>query len=350
MSSEPQSLPSAWHAFLAGRGARLANGRVGDFGEPQAEVLAARDGTIVADLSHNALIEVTGDDATAFLHAQFTNDVQALPEGAAQWSGWCSPKGRLLATFLLLKRAGGCLLMLPAEIAPAITKRLGMFVLRSKVKIQDASPRYARIGFAGKKAGVIVAREWGHAPDPLRSVEKDGRIAVALDAERFVVFAPEDAAQHVFDALAEHATRAGADAWEWTSIHAGIPIIVGATQDAFVPQMANFDLVGGVSFKKGCYPGQEIVARTQYRGILKRRMALAHVASRASAPGERVFSKAFGDQAAGTVVNAAPAPGGGTDLLVVAQIESLRNGDLHLDSPEGPPLEIRSHPATEAAP
>ena len=117
-----------------------------------------------------------------------------------------------------------------------------------------------------------------------------------------------------------------------------------------MPQMDNFDLLGGVIFRKGCYPGQEIVARTQYRGILKRRMALAHAAGRAPVPGERVFSKAFGDQAAGEVVNAAPAPGGGTDLLVVAQIESLRNGDLRLDSPEGPPLEIRSHPATEAAP
>ena len=351
MSSAPPNPTSSWHAFLAGRGARLDGARVAHFGEPREELVAARDGTIVADLSHNALIEVTGDDATAFLHAQFTNDVEALPEGAAQWNGWCSAKGRLLATFLLVKRPGGYLLMLPAEIAPAIAKRLGMFVLRSKVKIQDASARYARIGFAGKKAGVIVAREWGHAPDPLRSVEKDGRIVVALDLERFVVLAPEEAAPHAFDALAEHATRAGADAWEWTSIHAGIPTIVAATQESFVPQMANFDLVGGVSFRKGCYPGQEIVARTQYRGILKRRMALAHVAADAApAPGERVFSKAFGDQAAGEVVNAAPAPGGGTDLLVVAQIESLRSGDLHLDSPDGRPLEIRSHPATETTP
>jgi len=113
--------------------------------------------------------------------------------------------------------------------------------------------------------------------------------------------------------------------------------------------MANLDLVGGVSFRKGCYPGQEIVARTQYRGILKRRMALAHVAGAAPAPGQKVYSRAFGDQAAGEVVSAAASPEGGADFLVVAQIESLRDGDLHLDSPDGALVDIRRKPAEAAA-
>jgi len=172
---------------------------------------------------------------------------------------------------------------------------------------------------------------------------------VALDADRFVVYAPAEAAPRTFDLLAANAKPAGADAWEWTSIHAGIPVIVTATQEKFVPQMANLDLVGGVSFKKGCYPGQEIVARTQYRGILKRRMALAHADAAPLAPGQRLFSKAFGEQAAGEIVNAAPSPEGGTDFLVVAQIESLDSGDLRLDSPDGKPIEIRRRPATAAA-
>ncbi len=302
--------------------------------EARAQARAARDGTIVADLSHNALIEVSGDDATAFLHAQFTNDVQALPQGAAQWNGWCSAKGRLLATFLLVKRAQGYLLLLPMEIAAPIAKRLGMFVLRSKVKIADASDRYARFGIAGKEAAVLAAG----IPD-----------AIALGNDRFLAIVPADTAAATLDRLAASATRVGRDAWEWTSIHAGIPTIVAATQEAFVPQMANFDLVGGVSFRKGCYPGQEIVARTQYRGILKRRMALAHVPGDPPAPGQKVYSSAFGDQAAGEVVNAAPAPDGGADLLVVAQIESLRRGDLRLGSPDGTPIDIRRHPAEASA-
>jgi len=302
--------------------------------DPREETRAARDGTVVADLSHNALIEVTGDDATEFLHAQFTNDVQALAAGAAQWNGWCSAKGRLLATFLLAKRPAGYLLLLPAEIAAPIAKRLGMFVLRSKVKIADASARFARFGIAGRDAAAIAAT----IPE-----------AIPLGDGRFVAIAPIEQAAAMRDRLAARATVVGPEAWEWTSIQAGIPTIVAATQEAFVPQMANLDLVGGVSFRKGCYPGQEIVARTQYRGILKRRMALAHVAGAAPAPGQKVYSRAFGDQAAGEVVSAAASPEGGADFLVVAQIESLRDGDLHLDSPDGALVDIRRKPAEAAA-
>jgi tRNA-modifying protein YgfZ len=304
----------------------------------------------IADLSDNALLRVTGDDATAFLHAQFTNDVQALPVGGAQWNGWCTAKGRLIATFLLLRRSDGYLLMLPAEIAAPIAKRLAMFVLRSKVKIQDATELYARIGVAGANAASILERHWPKRPEPMRSVEKDGAVCVALDAERFVALVPPAAAPAMWDLFAKDAAKAGSDAWELASIRAGVPTIVAATQEAFVPQMANFDLVGGVSFRKGCYPGQEIVARTQYRGGLKRRMALAHFpGDERPAPGQSVYSGTFGDQAAGTIVNAAPAPGGGFDALVVAQIESLAQGDLRLKAPDGPRLEILSFPATADA-
>ena len=285
---------------------------------------------LLADLSHNALLSVTGDDAAAFLHGQFTNDVEALGVGDAQWNGWCSPKGRLLATFLLLRRPGEFLLLLPAELAPSIAKRLSMYVLRSKVKIADVSAQYARRGIIGSRS----------EPKPMRVLEKDGAIVVGLDAGRFIALMPPQGAP---------AANTPLDAWELASIRAGVPTITAATQEAFVPQMANFDLVGGVSFKKGCYPGQEIVARTQYRGGLKRRMALAHVDGASPAPGQSVFSPAFGDQSAGTVVNVAPDPAGGHDLLVVAQIESLREGSLRLGAPDGAPIEIRSHPAAESA-
>jgi len=317
-----------------------------------ADLLAARDGTIACDLSHNALLEIAGDDATAFLHGQFTNDVESLPVGAAQWNGWCSAKGRLLATFLLVRTETGYLMMLPATIAPGVAKRLGMFVLRSRVKIRDVSADLARIGLAGKVAASVAARHWGHTPDPMRSVESKGSRCVALDASRFVVLAPMADAQEALEVFSENVTRAGAEAWEWTMIAAGVPTIVTETQEAFVPQMANLELIGGVSFKKGCYPGQEIVARTQYRGILKRRMALAHIGADAAtkpAPGMAVYSTAFGEQAAGEIANAAPAPEGGTDFLVVAQVESLRQRDLHLDSASGPAIEIRSHPPIDPA-
>lgn len=315
---------------------------------PSPELAAARDHAIVVELAHEALLAVTGEDAAAFLHAQFTNDVQALAADQAQWNGWCSAKGRLLATFLLARRADGFLLMLPSEIATPVAKRLGMFVLRAKAKIQDVSAGFARFGVAGPHAARAV-QGLTDVPAAMRVAERDGVATIALDARRFVVLAPAERADAVRQALQREAAPASIDAWTWTTVQAGIPRITTATQEAFVPQMANFELVGGVSFRKGCYPGQEIVARTQYRGILKRRMALAHVDSPTRPqPGDPLYGAAFGEQAAGEVVEAAPAPEGGWDLLAVAQIGSLRSRDLRFGATDGPPLDIRSHPAADA--
>jgi tRNA-modifying protein YgfZ len=285
----------------------------------------------IADLSHYAVLRVTGADAAAFLHAQFTNDVEALAVDAAQWNGWCTPKGRLVATFLLARRNDEFLIVLPAEIAGPIAKRLGMFVLRSKVKIADASADYARRGLL----------DAGDAPAAMRVADRDGAIVVGLGGGRALMLAAPAGAP---------AANTDADAWELASIRAGVPTVTAATQEAFVPQMANFELVGGVSFKKGCYPGQEIVARMQYRGGLKRRMARAHIAGAdRPQPGDHVYSSAFGDQSAGTIVNAAPAPEGGFDVLVVAQIESIERGDLRWKATDGAPVEIREHPPLAAA-
>jgi len=301
----------------------------------------------VAPLPDNAVIAVSGDDTAAFLHGQFTNDVEGLAEGGAQWSGWCTPKGRLYATFLLVRRRGDFLLVLPAEMAAAFAKRLAMYVLRSRVRIEDVSSSLACTGVAGDTAANAVAKLWGAAPAPMAAAQSAGALCVGLEAQRFLVVSPAAGAEALREKLGAGGTR---EQWEWASVHAGVPTIVNATREAFVPQMANFELVGGVSFRKGCYPGQEIVARTQYRGILKRRMALAHLAAdERPQPGDAVFSTAFGDQAAGTVVNVAAAPQGGYDALVVAQVEGLAKRDLHWKSPGGPPLEIIAHPPLEAA-
>jgi len=350
MSSEPAAPQSSWLAFLASRGARLEEGRVADFGNPRAELEAARDAAIVADLSSNAVLAIAGDDATQFLHSQFTNDVQALALGAAQWNGWCSAKGRLLATFVLARRDGGYLLVLPADIAAAVARRLRMFVLRSKVTIRDTGAELARIAITGPKAREAIAHALGEAPPALGSVQRGEAVCVALDEQRFLLIAPPSEARVLWESLATKATEAGAAAWDWSLVRAGIPIVVAQTQEAFVPQMANFELVGGVSFRKGCYPGQEIVARTQYRGILKRRMALVHTdADTAPIPGDSVYSEAFEDQAAGEVANAAAAPEGGFDLLVVGQLEALRRGELRLGTPDGPSATVLSYPDADSA-
>ena len=287
--------------------------------------------TLLVDLSDNALLAITGDDATTFLQGQLTNDVAALESGQSQWTGWCSPKGRLIATLLLIKRGDGYLAMLPAELAPPIAKRLDMFVLRSKVKIADVSAGHARFGLVGPGAA--------QAAQEMTGLDV---ISLPLGPELQLVIGP---AGSIHPSL----TPGRREDWTLALIRAGIPTIVAATQDEFVPQMANFDLIGGVSFRKGCYTGQEIVARTQYRGILKKRMAIAHVDGVTPQPGQSVYSPAFGEQSAGTVVNVAPAPEGGFDVLVVAQIQSLREDKLRLGSPDGAPIEIRRHPAEAPA-
>jgi hypothetical protein len=307
--------------------------------------LPDRGATFLVDLSHNALLRASGDDAAQFLHTQSTNDVQALAAGGAQWNGWCSAKGRLLATFLLVRRAPDFLLMLPKEIAEPVRKRLAMFILRSKVRLEDATAQFVRLGVVGPDAARAVATWTGSEPAILESVEHAGSTVVRLEAGRFVIFAPAEGAEAVRQALSRDAVAAGIDAWEAASIQAGIPTIVAATQEAFVPQWVNYELIGGVSFKKGCYPGQEIVARMHYRGGLKKRMALAHIAGPdAPAPGDNLYSSAFGEQSAGQVANAAGSPTGGYDALVVAQLESLDRRDLRWKSPDGPAVELRELP------
>ena len=321
-----------WNSELTDQGAQFADGRVADFGDPAGELAASVGGGIVCDLSHYGLIEVSGADATTYLQAQFCNDIAALADNSAQWNGWCSPKGRLLATFMAWRNPHGYLLQLPRSLQGAIQKRMQMFVLRSKVTLRDASADRVHFGVAGAGSEAMIASVIGAVPvTPMSISTIEAGTVVRLSSERFEIFAREDIAIKWWRELPTVATRAGAPVWDRFGIREGILTVLPDTQDAFVPQMANFELIGGVSFKKGCYPGQEIVARTQYRGILKRRMGLVHGdAAAMPRPGAPVFSHEFGDQAAGMVANVAPAPSGGFDALVVAQIEALKGGTLAL--------------------
>ena len=335
-----------WISELTDQGAQFADGRVANFGEPAAELAAAAVGTIICDLSHDGVIEVGGADATAYLQAQFCNDIAALADNGAQWNGWCSPKGRLLATFLIWKTSQGYLLQLPRALQATIQKRMQMFVLRSKVTLRDVNAEWVRFGIAGAGAESMIAPIIGTVPaTPMSTATLESGIIVRVSSQRFEIFAREESALKWWRELSLHATRVGAPVWDGFGIREGVLTVLPETQDAFVPQMANFELIGGVSFKKGCYPGQEIVARTQYRGILKRRMGLVHGdAALTPKPGASVYSQEFGDQAAGIVANVAPAAGGGFDALVVAQIEALKGGTLALGAIDGDKLLVKPLP------
>ena len=198
-------------------------------------------------LNRYGLLAVTGADARAFLHAQLTNDIENLPPDRAALAGWCTAKGRLLATMLVIPSADGFLLQLARDIAPAVAKRLSMFILRAKVKISDESASLVQLGVWGNMPGVT----W-----------EGTAVRARVDEGRFLMIGP---------GLTGACARSEDD-WALAEIRSGRPFISAATQDQFVPQMVNLETLGGVNFQKGCYPGQEIVARAQYRGEVKRRM------------------------------------------------------------------------------
>jgi folate-binding protein YgfZ len=320
-----------WTNYLIEMGAVFSDGRVTGFGD-QTDHGAMPQTAGICDLSHYALLKVTGNDAPTFLHNQFTNDVLKLEEGEAQLNGWCTPKGRLIAAFSMWFVDGAYYLLLPRSINTAIQKRLGMFVLRSKVVMEDVSEAHVCIG--------VVANAPGAWPDAVNQVLPSvGRttptahgLLVRSSASRLVVVAPQAAAIEAWNRLSASSRTLGANAWDLAAVNDGVIEIIADTQDNFVPQMANYELVGGVSFKKGCYPGQEIVARTQYRGILKRRMAkVAFAASASIKAGASVYSPAFPDQAVGTIAMSAMVNAHRCEALVVAQLEAIETDTLFLD-------------------
>lgn len=311
---------------------------------PNAAPGAALTGPALVPLPELGVIAVSGADALAFLQAQLTNDIAQLAPTAMQPTGYCTPKGRLLATFQQWRRGDDAMLRLPRAILPAVMKRLSMFVLRAKAKLADVSDAWTTTGLLGaseaaQRAGVALPRDpWiGTVLGDMRI----DRVPGAGDAtDRLLLTAP--AGTPLPDWCAGLPVLP-ASAWWWSEIEAALPTVFAATQEKFVPQMINFEVIGGVSFRKGCYPGQEIVARSQYLGKLKRRMQRAHVDHADVAIAGDVHH-AGEAQPVGTVVLAAPSPRGGTDLLFEAPIDRLGSGTLHLAAPNGPALQLRGLP------
>lgn len=331
-----------WRAYLTSQGARADSGRVTDFGDPAGEREATRRDTVIADLSGYGLLRASGPDAQAFLHGQLSSDVRGLSPNQAQHSSYNTAKGRMLASFLLWREGEDYVLQLAAELAEPIRRRLAMFILRAKVQIEDLSDVRVRLGVAGPDAGRLLASRFGSLPEAdLGVVQAEEATLIRFGLQRFELVSPPEQAPVLWEGLRTAARPVGFPCWEWLQIRAGIPLVTAATQEQLVPQMANLDALGGISFRKGCYPGQEIVARTHYLGKLKRRLCLAHLdAEAAPVPGDALYGPDAEGQASGIVVNAAPAPGGGYDLLVVLQQGGAQAGEVRWKAPDGPRLEL----------
>lgn len=289
---------------------------------------------VAAPLDEFAGIGFDGADAATFLHGQLSTDVAAMPVGAVGISAYCSPKGRVLATLVLHRRASDAFLALAAaDLAAALRKRLAMFVLRAKVAVSDATAGKTIVGIAGDASGEAFARALPDAPRAGHGTATSDSIVVAFPDGRAVVIADPATAGALPARLGLPSEPSGAFAL--AGIRAGVPLVTQATQDLFVPQALNLDLLDGVNFRKGCYPGQEIVARMQYLGRLKERLFAFRVDMPPPVPGTSLFAAGAPEPVLGTVVNAAAA-GSGSEFLAVANYDSAVAGTLRLGAPDGP--------------
>jgi len=287
----------------------------------------------VAPLPHLGIIRAEGEDAAKFLHGQLTQDFSLLGLSEARLAAFCSAKGRMQASFIGFKRSHSEILLVCSRdlLAPTL-KRLSMFVLRAKVKLSDASADFALYGLAGdaiKNVAPIAPSAWSKTDSGSTTLV---RLYPADGVPRALWVAPATEAPPAGNALSP-------DVWLWSEVRSGIATVTTPIIDAFVPQMLNYESVGGVNFKKGCYPGQEIVARSQFRGTLKRRAYLAHCDAPLQA-GDEVFDLADDSQPCGTVAQAAAAPGGGFDALISLQISAATGSGLRLGQAERPALEL----------
>jgi tRNA-modifying protein YgfZ len=287
---------------------------------------------IFCELSHLGLLEISGADAVTFLQGQVTNDVKLLVGTNAHYSAYCTPKGRMLALFLAFAHADHLHLQFNRELVEPILKRLKMYVMRSKVEIKDVSDSIIKFGINGPEASSILARSHANIPQndyELLTLENATLLKLpTIDGcQRFEIFTNQSHAPNIFDALNSDCKIVEKPHWDWLEIQAGIPDVTLKTQEQFVPQMLNLDILDGINFKKGCYTGQEIVARTHYLGKVKRRTFLANVATTTSpAAGDAVLDA--NGQDAGQIVRAAPNFAGGFDLLAELRLEAVEAGDV----------------------
>jgi len=338
----------SWLEHLTKAGAVFEDGAVAHFGNPETELRAsANDTTFLMDLSHFGLLTVTGEDAQTFLQGQFTNDVNQASVSQGQYSAHCTPKGRMLASLFLWREADGYHLQLPLSMLEGFRKRLAMYVLRSKVQIADSSDGNVRFGIAGPRAAELLGQHGISLPkNSLGITSSDNMTLIRFENNRFEIVTTVDKGIALWNALAAECTPVGSHRWNWFDILAGIPTILPSTREEFVPQMVNFEALGGVSFKKGCYTGQEVVARAQHIGQVKRRLYLAHLENGViPQPGAPLHYPGSEEAANGKIVNAEASPEGGWDVLAVIPVAAA-GGEVRLHDPQGPLLEMRTLPYT----
>lgn len=341
-----------------------------------------------ASLDDLALLEVSGPDAATFLQGQLTQDLASSDPPHAQLAGYCSPKGRLMASMIVWQGAdppSAFFILLKQDIAAAFAARLAKFVLRAKVSIKPLAARIDGVLLPmtqGALESLVLA-----SAGPAQSVTSDDGQAGGLPPPPSGAFRPYDITHStsgtwiaapsghpelrrwwriILDAsatapVAASSTEAGHSSqprrssfivptacWQAQDIAAGLGWVVSATHELFIPQTLNLDLIGGLSFTKGCYPGQEVVARSHYRGTIKRRMVQGFIQAMAPSraeelPGSDIYDGTRPDAPCGRVINAANANGAG-HILFEAALADLGQADFRLGAADGPAITLESLP------
>jgi len=331
-----------WKQYLESQGAILTTDseQIEHFGQLPKEQSAIANGNIITPITDMAYIHATGDDAKSFLQGQLTNDIELITPQHSQLSGYCSPKGRVLALFRITQHCDGYRLHLPKCLLERTLKRLKMFVLMAKVTLEASGPESIRIGVAGSGAVEQLKQQFNNLPDDENGVSDENDITIIKhpgNQPRFELIGEQNAIQALWDALSPSLTAVGSSTWQLLEINAAQPQVVAETVEMFIPQMLNLHVINGVSFKKGCYPGQEVVARLHYRGKLKRHMHIAQFqADTCPAPGTPLYP-VNGDSEAQSIGNVVLAQHISSSeyraLCVIANDFAVENGaGLQLDT------------------
>lgn len=299
-------------------------------------------------LKQTGLLALEGEDAVSFIHGQLSNDIEHLGSSQARLAAYCNPQGRMLALFHAWKSSGKVWLTVPLDILPALQKRLQMYVLRAKVTLSDESGNMAILGIGGKKGGEALSKWFETLPsEPFGKTENEFgvlvRVADAFGFPRYLLTIAEKRLQVVESELSSTLSVCDESGWTMGDINAGVPQITLPVQDRFIPQMVNLEQAGGLSFKKGCYPGQEVIARSQYKGTVKRRMfhGMVELPFEDNPPidvnmtaGANIVDS--DGQVCGTIVSSARRDNNRVDFLAVVQTEAIGSQALHVEKADGP--------------
>ena len=322
-----------WQEYLVKSGAVLDNDRLVSLSDTE-NLSFSTESTYLCDLSNLGIIQASGEETQSFLHGQFTNDFNAITSDMSQLSSYCNPKGRMLSIFRVFKQSENYFLLLHKDAIEITLKKLNMFKLMAKVELKDVSDEYVVFGLAGPGSDEILSTVNLTPPkekNQVTQISDSTVIKIPSQNLRYLFICKVDRAINIWNDISKQVTLANSSIWEIFDIQDGIPQITSATSEAFIPQMVNLELIDGVNFQKGCYPGQEIVARTHYLGKPNRRMYRIKIDdTKCPLAGDNVYSKSDGDQPVGKIVTAHKINENNCSALTVLRTAKENADDLHL--------------------